>query len=148
VFLEPKDPVRLRWLGEQIGAGRLYTAFLALDCWMLSYGASLLLGLVVALSWAGEPTQAMAVLAMLGFLTRDIAIFLTARFVAGPKGDFAALAILAALYLLMPTILRSQAFLFLPLTGAGAWPLLAAWAQAAGMGWWALDRLQDENPPP
>ena len=30
-FLEPKDPVRLRWLGEQIRAGRLYSAFLALD---------------------------------------------------------------------------------------------------------------------
>lgn len=144
VFLEPKDPVRLRWLGEQIRGGRLYAAFLALDCWMLSYGASLLLGLVVAVSWAG----ALSVLAMLGFLTRDIAIFLTARFVAGPKGDFAALAILAALYLLMPTILRHQAFLFLPLAGAGPWPLPAAWAQALAMGWWAIDRLRDESPPP
>ena len=148
IFLEPKDPVRLRWLGEQLRAGRLGRAFVALDCWMLSYLASLLLGVVLAVSWLGVPGEAMAVLAMLGFLTRDIFIFLTARFVAGPKGDFAALAILAALYLLLPTILRHQAFLFLPLPGAKLWSLLAACAQALVMGWWAIDRLQDESPPP
>src|SRR5260221_14481643 len=46
VFLEPKDPVRLRWLGEQVRDGRFYKAFLALDCWMLSYAATLAAGFV------------------------------------------------------------------------------------------------------
>ncbi len=41
VFLEPKDPVRLRWLdGPDPGAGRYAKAFLALDAWMLSYAAA------------------------------------------------------------------------------------------------------------
>ena len=97
-FLEPKDPVRLRWLGEQVRAGRFYAAFLALDCWMLSYAATVAVGLVLAVVWAATLNIALAVLAMLGFLTRDIGIFLLARFQAGAKGDFAALAILAALY--------------------------------------------------
>ena len=35
-FLEPKDPVRLRWLCEQVRGGRAYQAFLAMDCWMCS----------------------------------------------------------------------------------------------------------------
>ena len=52
VFLEPKDPVRLRWLGEQFRAGQAYKAFLALDCWMLSYAATLAAGLILAASWA------------------------------------------------------------------------------------------------
>ena len=115
-FLEPKDPVRLRWLGEQVQAGRVYAAFLALDCWMLSYAASLLVGLVLAASWAGTASLSLTVLAMLGFLTRDICIFLLARLLAGAKGDFAALAILAALYLMVPSLLwqAQLSFLLLP----------------------------------
>src|SRR2546430_5401828 len=74
VLLEPKDPVRLRWLIEQVRAGWAYKAFLALDCWMLSYAATLALGLVLALTWAMS-SFALIVLAMLGFLTRDVAIF-------------------------------------------------------------------------
>jgi hypothetical protein len=131
-FLEPKDPVRLRWLGEQVRAGRWHAAFLALDCWMLSYAAAVAVGLLLAVSWLGTPGLALVILAMLGFLTRDICIFLLARFRAGAKGDFAALAILAALYLLMPTLFRQAGFLFLPLANAGLLTVLAAWAQGIG----------------
>ena len=132
VFLEPKDPVRLRWLGEQVRAGHLYKAFLALDCWMLSYAATLAVGLVLALSWAmGRPS--LMVLAMLGFLTRDVAIFVLMGGKAGGRGDFAALAILGALYLLLPMILaglnlRGLDFLFLP-SAAGLPGVIAAWGQ-------------------
>ena len=47
VFLEPKDPVHLRWLGEQARAGHFYKAFRALEAWMLSYGVVLVEGLVL-----------------------------------------------------------------------------------------------------
>ena len=60
-----------------------------------------------------RPAAALAVLAMLGFLTRDICIFLLGRMFGGPKGDFAALGILAALYLLLPTLLRHAHATFL-----------------------------------
>lgn len=132
VFLEPKDPVRLRWLGEQLRAGHVYKAFLALDAWMLSYGATLLGGLVLAAVCVATPL-ALPVLAMLGFLTRDIAIFVLMRGIAGGKGDFAALAVLGALYLLLPIILnganlRGLDFLLLPLH-SNVLGVMAAWGQ-------------------
>jgi len=140
-FLEPKDPVRLRWLGEQIRAGHLYKAFLALDCWMLSYGATLAVGLVLALSWTTSPAGSLAVL---GFLTRDVAIFVLMRGRAGGKGDFAALAILGALYLLLPTVLSGLGlqgldFLFLP---QGMLGVIAGWAQGVACAWLALKRIR------
>src|SRR5207247_5893795 len=64
-FLEPKDTVRLRWLGEQARDGRFYKAFLALDCWMLSYVVTLAAGFVLAVLWlAGNPASSLMVLAM------------------------------------------------------------------------------------
>jgi hypothetical protein len=141
-FLEPKDPVRLRWLGEQVRAGRLYSAFLAADCWMLSYAATLIVGLILAALWAGTPAGALPVLAMLGFLTRDIGIFLLARFYAGPKGDFAALAILAGLYLLAPTIVPQAISVFLPVIGENALGVLLAWAQGIGVAIWVQRRMR------
>ena len=45
-------------------------------------------------------------LAALGFLARDIAIFVLMRSFAKARGDFAALAVLAALYLLLPMIVQ------------------------------------------
>jgi len=73
-------------------------------------------------------------LAVLGFLTRDVAIFVLMRGRAGGRGDFAALAILGALYLLCPMILSGShmqglAFLFLPAQPA-ALNLVAAWLEA------------------
>lgn len=136
-FLEPKDPVRLRWLGEQVRAGRIAKAFLALDTWMLSTAAALVAGLllVLVLASGGAMTYALAALAMMGFLVRDVAIFVMARALAGNKGDFAALAALGVSYLLLPMVLRGvglpgQQFLFAPaLAGPAALGVLAAWAQ-------------------
>ena len=136
-FLEPKDPVRLRWLGEQIRSRRIAKAFLALDTWMLSTIAALVTGLLLALVLVsgGAMNTALAVLAMLGFLTRDVAIFVVMRALAGNKGDFAALAALGVLYMLMPMVLRGLGlqglqFLFVPaVTGAAVLSVPAAWAQ-------------------
>ena len=77
VFLEPKDPVRLRWLGEQARAGQFAKAFLALDAWMLSYGATIIVGLLLATLLAVDDgtvgvvrvsSPALPVLALLAFL--------------------------------------------------------------------------------
>jgi hypothetical protein len=148
-FLEPKDPVRLRWLGDQLRGGRWYRAFLAADCWMLSYAATLIAGVALAALWVRTPPAALAVLAMLGFMTRDICIFLLGRMFAGPKGDFAALAILAALYLLLPTLLWQADAAFLLIPGPHANTLLsvvAAWAQGLGFCFWVVHAISDRAP--
>ena len=151
-FLEPKDPVRLRWLAEQVRAGRLYKAFLALDAWMLSLGATLVVGIVLA-GWLAAsrgaidgmplPSLVFPVLALLGLLVRDVAMFVLMRAIAGGKGDFAALAVLGALYLLVPIILHGAeldgaAFFFVPLKSASVVGVTAAWAQGLGVAWWAI----------
>jgi uncharacterized membrane protein len=151
VFLEPKDPVRLRWLGEQVRAGQVYKAFVALDCWMLSYAASLAVGLALAALWAVNGSSlSMSVLAMLGFLTRDVMIFVLMRWLAGGKGDFAALAVLGALYLLLPVIARGLGLssldpLFIPTVRYhAALGALAAWAQGVGVMVWVMRRIGTE----
>jgi len=141
-FLEPKDPVRLRWLGEQVRAGRAYQAFLAMDCWMLSYVATLLVGFLLAALWMSGGGSLM-VLAVLGFMTRDIAIFVLMQGQAGGKGDFAALGLLGALYLLVPTMLsglnlRGLEFLVLP---TGLFSVIAAWSEGAICAYLALKRI-------
>jgi hypothetical protein len=152
VFLEPKDPVRFRWLGDQLRQGAFAKAFLALDAWMLSYGVALALGIVLAgllmmsqvtLGEIPMSSLGLGVLAMLGFLTRDVAIFVLMRPLAGSKGDFAALATLGVLYLVLPAIARRTGlgfeFLVLPVTGGTAvWSALLAWMQAAIATWLAM----------
>lgn len=145
-FLEPKDPVRMRWLEEQVAAGRLWRAFLALDAWMLSYAATLAVGVVLAvlmLTGGGVPGWALAVLAMLGFLTRDVSIFVLLRSRAGGRGDFAALAVLGALYILLPMLVHGGGLtvLFLPVPGS-LLSLLAAWAQGMGLALWARQSMR------
>jgi len=154
VFLEPKDPVRLRWLGEQACGGQFAKAFLSLDAWMLSYAATLIAGLLLAALLALDGSTigavrlsslALPVLAMLGFLTRDVAIFVLMRGLAGGKGDFAALAMLGALYLLLPMILnglqlRGLDFLFLP-SFAGVLGVVVAWGQGVIVAFWAARRI-------
>jgi hypothetical protein len=153
VFLEPKDPVRLRWLGEQARAGRFGKVFRSLDAWMLSYGAAMAGLLVLAvLLWRDDHVAASAcapvALAMMGFLTRDVGIFLMMRSFAKGRGDFAALAVLGTLYLLLPTILHGAGldgaqFLFLPTLHGPALPgILAAWLQGAATAIWALRRAK------
>jgi hypothetical protein len=155
VFLEPKDPVRMRWLGEQIRAGRIGNAFLALDAWMLSYGVTAILTLVLAALLARDGAMlddhsaadyAPTVLAMLGFLTRDVAIFVLMRGIAKSRGDFAALAVLGALYILLPLIasglgLKSIDFVFFPVAGSlvGA---AVAWGQGIAVTMWAVSQIR------
>jgi hypothetical protein len=104
---------------------------------------------VLAALWVGTPPATWAVLAMLGFMTRDICIFLLGRMFGGPKGDFAALGILAALYWLLPTLLWRANATFLLIPGPHTDTLLsvvAAWAQAVALVWWVIRTVRDRAP--
>lgn len=107
VLLEPKDRVLYRWYGSQIASGAIGRALWNLQAWIMSYAATVIVAL--ALIWwlfaqhAGAAYPALTV-AGLGFLTRDVAIFV---FFAATRrrGDFAAIVTLLALYVLVPAIL-------------------------------------------
>jgi len=144
VFLEPKDPVRLRWLGERISRRDFARAFHALDAWMLSWLATAIAALVLAAMLAADPRLPgawLTVLAAFCFLTRDAGIFVLMRPLAGARGDFAALAILGALYLLLPAVLPGLAPFLLPLH-PGWLGLIAAIAEPAAVWVLALRRLR------
>jgi len=115
VLLEPKDPVRYRWLGAEFGRLRFGSALANLQCWMMSYLAALAVGiaLVAWLGVSGLVQDQASAGAMLGFLTRDMGIVILAGVLTRRGGDFAALALLFMLYALLPAIFAS-----LHLTGA------------------------------
>jgi hypothetical protein len=118
VLLEPKDRVFFRWLGNRIGSGHLGTAFLNLQAWMMSYKATVLVGAILAVRLVVNEghfgADAAVIVAILGFLTRDVAIFVLFQSLPGRRrGDFAAIVALIALHGLIPVILNG-----LDLTGA------------------------------
>jgi hypothetical protein len=152
VLLEPKDRVLYRWLGAEAGRGRLLAAAGRLQGWMMSYLAAFatVLALIV---WVLEhdlqtgPVAALA-LSALGFVTRDVAIFVLLQVRPGQRrGDCAALVALFSLYVLAPAILqglglRPVLVAFYPQAGDPVWlsPALA-WAQAVLVAMFAVLRL-------
>jgi hypothetical protein len=151
VFLEPKDPVHFRWLIGEARSGQIGRAFLALDCWMLSFGATILCTLLLAFvlwrdpgSVAGEPAASLVLplLAALGFFARDIALFVLLRTWSRERGDFAALAALAVLYVVLPQIVGPARGLLLPQMTVPVIALVAAWVEAAAAWLWAITRIQ------
>jgi hypothetical protein len=152
VLLEPKDRVHYRWLEGEVRAGRLMQAFEGLQAWMMSYGATLATGLVLAAALVRSPDVAAPgqalVLAGLGFLTRDVAIFVFMQTLPGRRrGDFGALVILFALYVLAPSILaglhaENLLFLFFPQLPAPTWiGAIAAWLEGIAIALASIARL-------
>jgi hypothetical protein len=152
VLLEPKDRVHYRWIEGQVRAGHLSRAFQGLQAWMMSYGATFVAGLALA-AWlvrdseVASPGQAVVV-AGLGFLTRDVAIFVFMQTLPGKRrGDFGALAILFALYVLAPSILvglhaENVLFLFFPQVQAPTWlGAIAAWIEGVVVAVASIARL-------
>jgi len=139
VFLEPKDRVHLRWLASAFVHFRLRSAFGGLQAWMMAWLAALAVGIALVV-WLGQrfaPADGAMVGAMLGFLTRDMAIVVFANAIARRRGgDFAAIAILFALYVLLPAIVNglnygSALVLFFPQASAPVWLSPAiAWGEA------------------
>jgi len=107
VLLEPKDRVLYRWYASQIASADIGRVLRNLQAWIMSYFAAVAVSLVL-IWWLFErgfgafyPAVAIA---GLGFITRDVSIFVF--FAASRRrSDFAALVTLFALYVLIPAIL-------------------------------------------
>jgi uncharacterized membrane protein len=139
VFLEPKDRVHYRWLGGAFARFKLGSALAGLQGWMTAYFATLGAGIAL-IFWLGQtstPMDQATVGAMLGFLSRDMAIVVLASTLSRRRGgDFAAVAVLFALYVLLPAIVSGLKFeaagiFFFPRASDPVWlsPALA-WSEA------------------
>jgi len=150
VILEPKDRVQYRWLGSQLSAAHLGAFFAGLQAWMMAYAAALICaGALIArleLAHPGVQTDAALIAAGIGFLTRDMALFVLMRSRPGRRGDLATLGILFALYVLAPAILKGLGFanlllLFFPQPDAPSWVGAGfAWAEGVGVAALAFSR--------
>jgi hypothetical protein len=147
ILFEPKDPVLYRWLGEMLAKGRHGAVMSRLQCWMIAYAAAMIGALAtVFLNVEGVLAQAISpvplVIAAMGFLTRDLGIFLFFGLAPGSKrGDMPAMVTLAVLYLLLPVFLNAVGAVqagaaFYPLPSAGWLGTIYAWVEAVLM--WLL----------
>lgn len=144
VFFEPKNRVQYRWLASQFGTFHIGTGLARLQGWMMAFLAAVAVAVVLIL-WLGAeqlPGDQGAVGAMLGFFARDMAIVVLVGTLSRRRtGDFGALAMLFALYVLLPSIVSGlnygAALLFFPRISDPVWLSPAmAWAEAAVA--WAL----------
>lgn len=141
VLLEPKDRVLYRWLRSRFGSGRIGSGLAHLQAWMTSYVAAVILAVVLTF-WIGQHGGAvfrdqLLMVAAIGFFTRDVAIFVLMQVLASRRrGDLSALAVLIALYVLIPAILHGMGLnaaqpFFYPTPSTPIWlGPLAAWAEA------------------
>jgi hypothetical protein len=150
VLLEPKNRVHFRWLGAELGAGRIASALSGLQAWMLAYIATFFFAalLIWRLS-ANTPPQELAMIASaMGFITRDVALFVLLHTLPGRRrGDFTAVLTLLALYVLAPAILngldlKGALVFFYPQQTAAFWfsPAIA-WAEAIAVTVLAIGRI-------
>lgn len=153
-LVEPKEIVAYRWLIERARKAQFGALFARLPAWCYAYLALAALGItaILTLPWAiaervnvyGGP---MIVLAALGFVLRDCAVFMAMGLgQVGKRSDIAALAILALLYIFMPGMfahIEGSSVVFYPSEHQPAWlnPLLA-WSQAL-IGWALILRRRD-----
>lgn len=153
-LVEPKEVVAYRWLIERFRHWQFGALLSRFPAWCYAYLVLTGLGVtaILTLPWSiaesaniyGGP---MIVLAALGFVLRDCAVFMAMGLgQVGKRSDIAALAILALLYVFMPGMFShiegSTAF-FYPSEHDPAWlnPLLA-WSQAL-IGWFLILRRRD-----
>ena len=139
VLLEPKDRVLYRWMGAEVLQGHLARVAYAMQGWMMSCKAAFVVGLCL-IAWLlheNETSAAAITGAALGFILRDVGIFVLLQTLPGPRrGDFAAVVTLFALYVLAPAIadglgVKQALVLFYPQPWIPAWESPAiAWAQA------------------
>jgi hypothetical protein len=139
ILLEPKDRVHYRWLAGEFAAGRIGKFAGGLHAWMTGYIAALIFSsLLIWWQMRLADMQAVALIAAgLGFLTRDISIFVLVHALPGRRrGDFSVLLVLFALYVLAPAIVngldvKGALVFFYPQPGNAAWLGGAiAWAEA------------------
>ncbi|MEJ0024647.1 MAG: hypothetical protein WDN01_01355 [Rhizomicrobium sp.] len=152
VLLEPKDRVHYRWMAAQFAQGHVANALSGLQAWMMSYGTGVLIAIGLSLWLLRDPLTAAfgqpLVVATAGFVTRDVALFVLMQTLPGKRrGDFGALAILFALYVLTPAILtglhaNALLFLFYPQIQSPNWiGAAAAWIEGLVVAGLAVGRL-------
>ncbi len=153
-LVEPKEIVAYRWLLERFRKGQLGALLARFPGWGYAYLALAALGAtaIFTLPWSiaeranvyGGP---MIVLAALGFVLRDCAVFMAMGLgQVGKRSDIAALAIIALLYVFLPGMfshVEGATAFFYPSQHDPSWlnPLLA-WSQAL-IGWFFILRRRD-----
>jgi hypothetical protein len=158
VFLEPKDRVHYRWLAYEISSGNIGKFANGLQAWMMSYAATFIFAglLIWRLVNAADLEGVALIVAGLGFLTRDVSLFVLVHALPGKRrGDFSVLLVLFALYVLAPAIvggldLKGALGFFYPQPGNAAWLGAAiAWAEALLVALLAAGRVAiGEQPKP
>jgi hypothetical protein len=157
VLFEPKDRVLYRWLGEMLSKGRTAAVMSRLQCWMIAYAAAMISSVALAYHLGTAPTPTLQVLTVpmvvagMGFLTRDLGVFLFFGLAPGQKrGDMPAVISLALLYLLLPRLLLAAgvaeaAAMLLPVPGAG-WMGAIMPAEAVAI-WFLVVSIRGNRPP-
>lgn len=151
VLLEPKDIVRYRWIGAQFASGKIGVAFWSFQAWMFAWIATVAVSVALAIAVNGHADALLAqafIASALGFLTRDVALFVLFQTLPGRRrGDFAALMALLALYALLPAIANSLGVtnampFFFPKPSDPVWfgPVVA-WAEALVVTTLAITRV-------
>jgi hypothetical protein len=144
IIFEPKDRVLYRWYGDELKRGHFGAIVKRLQAWMVAYAMTVVLALflmarVAAAPWPTEhPEQVLPLItAALGFLTRDIGVFLAFALMPGKRrGDLAAVVTLIVLYGIAPWLAQSLGALesapfFYPAPTASPWFAPAiAWGEA------------------
>lgn len=149
ILLEPKSRVQLRWLASEFGRFHIGAVLSNLQCWMVAYLVTIVIAAVVMVRFAmlGLDADLAGVGAIIGFVTRDMAILVLMAVLAPRRGGgLLALAVLLLLYWLMPSILASLSYyggraLFLPYQTDPLWMSpAAAWIEAIAL--WAIAATQ------
>ena len=150
VLLEPKDRVLYRWMGSELARAHFGRIAWSLQGWMMSCKAAFIVGicLIVWLVNENAAPAAAFVGSGLGFLLRDVGIFILLQTLPGPRrGDFAAVVTLLALYVLAPAIadglgLKQALVVFYPQASTPVWLSPAvAWAEAIAVAGLTIGRL-------
>jgi len=153
-LVEPKEVVAYRWLIERFKRRQFISLLGRFPAWGYAYLTVVILGVIaiLMLPWTiaekanvyGGP---MIVLAALGFVLRDCAVFMAMGLgQVGKRSDIAALAILALLYVFLPGMFAQvpgATVAFYPSEHDPSWlnPLIA-WTQAL-LGWFLILRRPD-----
>ena len=150
VVLEPKDRVLYRWMGTELAQGHLARIAWAMQGWMMSCKGAFIIGIALIAWLAHEDAMPAAAFvgSALGFLLRDVSIFILLQTLPGRRrGDFAALVTLFTLYVLMPWIaddlgMKQALVLFYPRVSTPLWMSPAvAWAEALVVATLAVSRI-------
>jgi len=156
LLVEPKNAVELRAVGAAVRTGNISAALMRLPAYGWAFLATAVLAIAAMVNAPVTMPEGGAVntwffLAALGFLARDMGVFMFFHAKPGQKrGDFSALVSLALLYVLGSAVAdaTNNAVLqgvFSPNANGAAWAALLPWLSAAGVWFLAIARLRGDR---